>query len=703
MESPGQPGALFFRVRLVPKTLFILIAVLMSACAAGEKPERGDVPVFIVSIDTLRSDRLPAYGYARGSTPNIDAFRRDAILFQRAFSNSPQTLPSHASLMSGTIPPVHGVRDNIGYRLPATARTIATELRENGYATGGAVSSYMLRRATGIGEGFDFYEDRLGATASTPTAAERDGEETRTVFTSWLESVAGRRIFGFLHLNEPHAPYAAPRAFQRVPDAYDNEIAYADEVFGRFVRTLRNRGLYDDALIILLSDHGEGLGEHGEDEHGLFVYRSSIQVPLLIKLPANRRAGDTIARPVGLHEVASVVRLAAAHREEEASLIDADAPQTNVYSETYYPRLHFGWSELRSLIAGDRHFIDAPNRELYDYVRDPAELKNLASSEGVAAEGLLAEVRRADRRFRAPAEVDPEDRRRLAAREFAGRTAGANRGADPKQKVQVVRDLRRARNFYEAGRYRDAIPLAERVAFAEPEIVEGWALLGRSRAAAGQPALAREAFTEGLRRFPESIELALLAAEAYASARNWGAAVTHAERVMAADPVLAHEALAQIALRRGDDAAAKRHADEAVRHASGRIPTLILLADLAERGKRPAEQLMWLDRAEQEIDTRSVQPVRGLSYRRGRALTALGRLPEAERAFRTETVRFPRNLNAWSELASAVAAQGRRDDARQILRDALAVNPGAEMLALARKALEGAGDVEGARALRNGV
>lgn len=687
-------------LKLVPTTLATLLGILLSACAARETPQRRDVSIFIVSIDTVRSDRLPAYGYARGSTPNIDAFRRDAILFQHAFSNSPQTLPSHASLMSGSIPPVHGVRENVGYRLSARVPTIAKELRQAGYATGGAVSSYVLRRATGIGEGFDFYEDRLGATTSSPTAAERDGEETRIAFNSWLESAGSGRLFGFLHLNEPHAPYAAPRGFQRVADAYDNEIAYSDDVFGRFIKTLRDRHLYDGALIILLSDHGEGLGDHGEDEHGLFVYRTSIQVPLLIKLPSGERGGETMAREVGLHQIADLVRVAAGLKEGPAPLVDPKAPPTRIYSETYYPRLHFGWSELRSLISGDRHFIDAPARELYDYVADPAEQKNLAAAERAVADQMLAEVRRADTQFRGPAEIDPEDRRRLAAREFAGRTAGRERGADPKRKVQIVRDLRRARNFYEAGKYRDAIPLAERVAFSEPEIVEGWALLGRSRAAAGQHALAREAFSEGLRRFPESIELLLLASEAYANAENWTAAVRHAERAMSADPVLAHEALAQIALRRGDDATAKRHADEAVRHASGRIPTLILLADLAERRGLSAEQLMWLDRAEQEIDRRGIQSVRGLSYRRGRALTALGRLPEAERAFRTETVRFPRNLNAWSDLASAVAAQGRRDDARAILRDALRVNASPQMLALARKALESSGDPEGARQLQ---
>ncbi|HEU4523306.1 MAG TPA: sulfatase-like hydrolase/transferase [Thermoanaerobaculia bacterium] len=681
------------------RTPFLLSALLLLACAEAERSSRPDVPVFIVSIDTLRADRLPVYGYGDGSTPHIDAFRRDAILFQRAFSNSPQTLPSHASLMTGTIPPVHGVRDNIGYRLPPTLPTIATRLRETGYATGAAVSTYMLRRSTGVHEGFDFYDDRLGMTLSNPTSAERDGEDTRVALTSWLDSRRERRLFGFLHINEPHAPYAAPRQFRRTADPYDNEIAYADDVFGRFVKTLREKKLYDDALIILLSDHGEGLGDHGEDEHGLFVYRESLQVPLLVKMPGGERAGETITEPVGIHQVAALVLAVITSTGVDETIAVAGGRRQPVYSETYHPRLHFGWSELRSLISGDRHFIDAPARELYDYVRDPAEQKNLAATERTVADEMLEVVRRADSLFTAPVQIDPEQRGRIVGGTYESRISRSKRGADPKRKVQVVRDLRRARDFYRVGRYRDAIPLAERVAFYEPEIVEGWSLLGRSRAAAGQPALAIEAFAEGLGRFPESIELALLAAHAHADARNWPAAVRHAERVMPADPVLAHEALAQFALRRGEDATAKRHAEEAVRHAPGRITTLMLLAELARRGERHAEELMWLDRAENEISSRALAPIENVSYERGTALLALRRLPEAERAFRSEIVHFPGNRRAWAGLASVVAAQGRRDEARSILRDALLINAGPEMRAMARETLVAAGDREGAQQL----
>ncbi|MCA1733803.1 MAG: sulfatase, partial [Acidobacteria bacterium] len=281
------------------RTIAILTVLMLALAACGEKasppaapPPRP--PVFIISIDTLRADRLPAWGYESGRTPAIDAFRRDAILFRNAYSNAPMTLPSHASLFTGVLPYRHGVRDNIGYSLPAESVTLASALRAAGYRTGAAVSSFVLRRETGIGAGFEFYDD---ATTVAPTQTisswQRDGESTRRSLTRWLDEASSAPPFGLLHIYEPHYPYTPPEPFaSRFDDPYDGEVAASDSVIGRFLEDLRSRGLYDPALIVVLSDHGEGLGDHGELEHGVFLYREAIQVPLLVKLPGGARAGE---------------------------------------------------------------------------------------------------------------------------------------------------------------------------------------------------------------------------------------------------------------------------------------------------------------------------------------------------------------------------------------------------------------------------
>lgn len=665
--------------RSVSRFLIALSCVIAASCRSESGPPDPPpaVPVFLISIDSLRADRLPAYGYAKGSTPAIDSLRRDAVLFQAAFSNSPQTLPSHASILTGTLPPVHGIRADLGYRLTAATPTLASRLRQNGYRTAGAVSTYRLRRGTGIAEGFEMYDDRFGAVASDPMGAERSGESTRTALMEFLDGFTDRRVFAFLQINEPHAPYEPPEDFRRLPDDYDNEIAAADAVLGRFLDALRARGWYDHALIILLSDHGEGLGDHGEEGHGLFVYRESIHVPLLIKLPQNKRAGETVPHPVGLNEVAGLV-LNVATGEGDAGLLNPDAGTAAVYSETYYPRLHFGWAELRSLISADRHLIDAPRRELYDYRRDPDETRNLAAAEKPVAEAMLKNVRAIDNRFSAPARVTGA---------LDARTGDRSNAVDPKDKVQIVRDLRRALSFYEARRYRDAIPLLERVVFSEPAIVEGWAMLGRSRAAAGQKLLALEAYREGLKHSPDNSDLALLAANQYAEVGRWPEAEQVALRLTANDPVLSHETLAQFALRRGRIDAAREHAEAAARLAPGRLSLLMLLAEISRRASLPAEQLMWLDRAAQETVGRGMAAPEGLQFQRGRALEALRRGGEAEAAYRAEVAQFPGNVEAWKQLTQLLAREKRIEEARSVVSEALRRNDTREMKAAAAELL----------------
>src|SRR5262249_11133911 len=339
-----------------------LLVLLLGAGCRRDRLAAPGAPVVLISIDTLRADHLPAYGYTHVETPNLDALRKDSVLFENAYAHVPLTLPSHVSIFTGLLPPQNGVRDNLGYALGPGPATIASTLKAAGYATGGAVSSVVLSHATGVSRGFDFWEDNVEPTKVNQSLSrvQRGGDETESLLASWISSHDGGRFFAFLHLFEPHSPYEPPEPFRsRYALPYDGEIARADEIVGRLVALLRGRKLYDRALVVFLSDHGEGLNDQGEDEHGVLLYREEIHVPLFVKFPGSRRAGETVRSPVALTDVfptiAEVAGVAPPPGLAGRSLLAALGPgkatgtteaARRIYSETLYPRLHLGWSDL---------------------------------------------------------------------------------------------------------------------------------------------------------------------------------------------------------------------------------------------------------------------------------------------------------------------------------------------------------------------
>ena len=283
-------------------TFILILAALGTGLAAlgGWRYARASAPVngpiVVISIDTLRADHLPVYGYRKGHTPAIDELARDGVVFERAYSHSPQTLPAHASLLSGRLPFETGVRDNLGFVIKGSERLLPQLLRERGYATGGIVSAYVLRKETGISQGFDFFDGEMppGSPERLVGQVKRDGSESEAIAEHWLDSLGSSRAFLFLHLYEPHKPYTPAVRFAGLAP-YDAQIAYADEIVGRLVRYLKTHQLYDRSTIVLLSDHGEGLGDHGEQEHGLFVYGEAVHVPLIIKQAGGAGAGRRVS------------------------------------------------------------------------------------------------------------------------------------------------------------------------------------------------------------------------------------------------------------------------------------------------------------------------------------------------------------------------------------------------------------------------
>src|SRR6185436_3049857 len=466
------------------------------------------------------------------------------------------------SMFTGLLPTEHGVRNNIGYRFDgARFRTLAEELRDRGYATGAAVSSYVLRSDTGIDDGFEFYEDSIAvATAGATSEHQRPGRETLEHALAWIPGHREKPFFFFLHLYEPHAPYEPPEPLKsRYPSAYDGEIAAADAIVGELVRSLKASGLYDPALLIFTSDHGEGLWDHGEDQHGILLYREALWVPLLVKLPGSHQA-DSISRPTPLsHLFGTVLRLVGIDLPSRpASWFDADAGGETearpIYSETLYPRIQLGWSELRSLIDGRYHYIEGPRPELYDLERDPGEARNLITIERREASRLRREMQAYPATAATIGEIDPEEARNLAALGYVGtpRERGAGPLPNPRDEVKNLARIKAAFRLADERRLDEAIAALRSLLQENPKLMDVWSKLGEALVESGRYDEAIEVYRSAIahtERF--SPDLALALGFAYLKHGNIGdtaEAAAHARLALATHPREANELLARVAL-----------------------------------------------------------------------------------------------------------------------------------------------------------
>ena len=363
---------------------------------AATPPRPAASNVILITIDTVRADHLGCYGATNVQTPTLDALAHDGILFERAISQVPLTWPSHAAILTGTYPFQNGVQDFTGQPLDERFLSVAQVFKQQGYATGAVVSAFVLDRSWGLARGFDFYDDAFSGEAFQQKdiglvdrkAGESVTRALRWLNRDWLQKASRRPFFFWLHLYDPHSPYDPPEPFRTRyrGHLYDGEIAYADHELSRLITWLKQNRLYDRSLIVLLSDHGESLGDHGEKEHGFFVYNSTIHIPLIVKPPAGSGFPlGRVAKPVETVAVApTLVRLAgiksgAEKQFQSASLLGSGVESEDAaYSESFYSFSSFGWSPLHGLQTSRYHYIEAPTPELYDVVADPQEKNNLA-------------------------------------------------------------------------------------------------------------------------------------------------------------------------------------------------------------------------------------------------------------------------------------------------------------------------------------
>ena len=682
----------------------VLLAPLVHLAACGGRGEvPAGTPVVVISIDTLRSDRLPAYGYRGVETPAIDGLRRDAVLYERAYSHVPLTLPSHVSLFSGQLPTVHGVRDNLGYKVPADGPWLPAALRERGYATGGVVSAYVLRGATGFARGFDFFEDGIAWRKGTALGGlSRAGSESLPLALSWLRSVhgepgasgSGKPSFLFFHLYEPHQPYRPPAALaaRYAAAPYDGEIAEADRVVGELLAELQRLGVYERALVVLLSDHGEGLGDHGEQDHGIFVYREALQVPLLVKLPGNQRGGTSVAAPVGLADLyptlAGLLGLPLPEGLPGAPLPGltaepAAAPARRIYAESYYARFHYGWSELVSLIDGPHQYIQAPEPELYDLAADPGSRTNRLLADRRTAGTLRQALAGYVREPAPPSAVDAETRQSLAALGYAAGGAAATAGPlpDPKRRIHTLADLRRAFDLFWQGSFAEAVPAFRQAVAANPRMLDGWDYLGRSLQSLGRIDEALAAYETALEVSGGDPDYALAVAAMQLELGQVERALATIRWARSAGQP-SPDVLRQLALRLAEMGQAEASVEilSAASPSAGQAPGQAAPAEdpaqlaalglaLSAAGRHEEARGRLLEAIALDAGNAAAHENLGL------VLLRLGRFPEARDSSRRAVELDPGRANAWNNLGVALYQTGDREGALAAWARAVEVDP----------------------------
>ncbi len=468
-------------VGAIAVVLLILATITVTACRSrvSEPPSgarqswrelAGDqaldrLNVILVTIDTLRADRLSSYGSRQVATPNMDRWAEEGVRFTNAATTVPFTLPAHSSIMTGTYPPFHGVRENVGYSLDESLDTLAGRLAAGGWATGGFVSAFVLDSRWGIAQGFDTYFDNFDPAETSQGnlgSVQRPGTETLAAAIDWLDEPRVEPFFLWLHLYDPHDPYTPPEPYKsQYRHPYDAEVAYTDSLIGELRDSLAERGLLETSLIILTSDHGEGLGQHQEGFHGFFIYDSSMRVPLIIRAPFGGLAGKVIDEAVShvdlLPTILEAVGQNVPDEVQGSSLlplildqVPAGTPPRQVYSESLYPFLHYGWAPLRSLRSGGYKFIDAPQPELYLLTDDPDERQNALLEDRQRSRELKDALDAMIERLETggvtaqATDLDPDTMRQLQALGYvAGRggmdsEAMADRDrADPKDRIRL--------------------------------------------------------------------------------------------------------------------------------------------------------------------------------------------------------------------------------------------------------------------------
>ena len=545
------------------RLIFLVLSGILASIPSVAAPPAKSPNVVVITIDTLRPDHLGCYGYKQIHTPNIDALAADGTRFDHAYTSVPVTLPSHTTIFTGTYPIYSGMHDFAANKLSPTQATLASVLKDHGYVTGAVVASAVLDSRFGLNHGFDFYYDHFDFNRldeSNMDEMERPGNLVADVTLDWLGKNYQKKFFLWMHLYDPHYPYGPPAPYseQYKDRPYDGEIAFADAQVGRLIRFLKEKGLYQNTLIVLSGDHGESLGEHGEKTHGFFIYNSTLHVPLMIHLPGQASRVKSVPDLVNLADVMPTIlaslKLDAPAQVQGRSLVPLLSPQNALkpaalYAETFLPRLHFNWSELRSVETANYHFIDAPKPELYDLAKDPGETQNLYAQKKAVSEEMRAQLAGLIKAYGAGEELaqktglDPALMERLKSLGYAGFSGGGSdititdrNLADPKDRIQTYELFSDGMADSQHGRYEDAAEKLGAVLKADPDSVPAHYLLGLNYYRLNDFPHAIEHLNRALELSPTYALAAFNLGLAYARSGDMDGAIRALKRTLELDP-----------------------------------------------------------------------------------------------------------------------------------------------------------------------
>jgi len=628
------------RLSIIPGIIFIIVAGIAATAASAQTPKTSVAPdVYLITIDTLRADHVGCYGYRQVETPALDALAADGVRFTEAFTHSPITNTSHITILTGLLPSVHGVTD---FAVPLSPQhvTAAELLKKQGYQTAAFIGAVILDSNTlapGLDRGFDFYDnfpkdtskDAEGKNKERWGRVERRGMEVVEHAETWYDKHRAGPHFVWLHMYDPHDPYEAPSPFaEKYKDhPYDGEIAYADSALAHWIAFLKKAGAYDNAIIIVTGDHGEGLGEHGEDTHGLFLYDSTLHVPLIVKTPGAAHHGTVVDAQVRSTDILPTILAATGiaapvelNGESLLSLVGAERPVSRtLFGETDYP-LRWGWAPLRALRADNAKLIEAPRPELYDLQADPKELKNLYAPDSSKLPSMQSEM------AKWKAKLPPA----------AGPAKPGETLPDPKDKIEVQNLLHNAMLAGDDNRSSDARKFLERALQLDSASPTALRQLGEIELAAGD-------FTKAAGHLKRASELR---SDDSTAAWEWG----------------------QAAEKAGDWPGARDALESSLKQAPSQMPARLMLGHVylqLKDAKNAQDQF----EAALLVESENTEGRLGLAEAQILQSDFSGALPDLEALTKSDA----RNVAAWRLLTRAYRGLGREQDARRAEDRAAAV------------------------------